>query len=73
MTISGLTTTNGAMGILMPWWKNQTMRMGSDGPAAMNRGMILDANRLNTKLVSIRFSGSLSLYLSQSITAESER
>jgi hypothetical protein len=44
MTISGLTTTNGAMGILMPWWTNQTMRMGSDGPAAMSRGMILDAN-----------------------------
>ena len=44
MTTSGLTTTNGAMGILMPWWMNQTMRMGSDDPAAMNRGMIWDAN-----------------------------
>jgi hypothetical protein len=38
MTIFGLTTTNSAMGILMSWWTKQTMRMGSNGPSAMNWG-----------------------------------
>jgi hypothetical protein len=74
MTISGLTTMNRAMGILMTWWTNQTMRMGSDGLAAVNWGMLMDANRPNIKLVSIRFgTRRLSLYLSQRLVAENER
>jgi lipid II:glycine glycyltransferase (peptidoglycan interpeptide bridge formation enzyme) len=52
-TISGLITTNSAMGILMLWSMSQNIWKGSNGSAAVNWEMMKDARRQNINLVAI--------------------